>query len=107
MSSAPIGAPSARNFTPATPTLSEAVALTVTVALTNAPPNGAVMATVGGVLSLKTVTVTGSDVYSMPTMSRATAVKVCEAFVAVFVSHGTEYGAVVSCAPRLTPSSLN
>src|SRR5436190_875047 len=43
----------------------------------------------------------------MPSESLATAVSVCEPLLAVVVSQGTEYGAVVSSAPRLLPSSLN
>src|SRR5207244_11299480 len=39
--------------------------------------------------------------------SRATAVSVCEPFVAVVVSHATEYGADVSSVPRFAPSSSN
>jgi hypothetical protein len=73
------------NWTPATRTLSEAVALTVMVPLTGVPDAGDVMATVGGVLSLKTVTVTGSEVNRTPRVSRATAVKVWDALVAVVV----------------------
>src|SRR5438309_11088657 len=107
VSSRPIGAPSTKKRTPSTPTLSAALALMVTAPLTNAPDDGDVMATVGGVLSLNTVTVTASEVYSMPIRSRATAVKVCEALVVVLVSHEIEYGSVVSGAPRLRPSSLN
>src|SRR6266436_2656665 len=49
--SAPSAAPSSRNCTPATPTLSEAVAVTVTTPDTVAPELGAVMLTVGGVVS--------------------------------------------------------
>src|SRR5687768_1440336 len=72
-----------------------------------APGGGLVMATVGGVMSLKTVTVTALDENCRPRMSRATAVNVCVPLLAVFVSHGTEYGADVSAAPRFAPSSLN
>src|SRR5207302_3565642 len=60
--------------------------------------------TVGG---FATVTVTGSDVHSPPATSRATAVRVWEPLLAVVVSQETEYGAEVSSAPRLLPSSLN
>ena len=81
--------------------------LTVIVLLTVAPFAGAVMFTVGGVVSLNTVTVTELDVHLMPRMSRALAVKVCEPLAAVLVSHEIEYGAAVSSAPRLTPYSLN
>ncbi len=48
VSSAPRLAPSSRNCTPATPTLSEALAETVTVPETVAPAAGAVIETVGG-----------------------------------------------------------
>ena len=51
MSSAPRFAPSRRNWTPATPTLSEAVAVTFVVPETVAPWAGAVTETVGGVVS--------------------------------------------------------
>ena len=50
-SSAPRGAPSSRNCTPATATLSDAVADTVTVPETVLPVAGAVTATVGAVVS--------------------------------------------------------
>ena len=43
----------------------------------------------------------------LPAASRATAVNVCAPLVAVVVIHDREYGAVVSSAPTLTPSSLN
>ena len=51
VSSVPRFAPSRRNCTPATPTLSEALAVTVVVAETVAPAAGAVTDTVGGVVS--------------------------------------------------------
>src|SRR5438093_6210998 len=51
VSSAPRLAPSTRNCTPATPILSEAEALTVTVPDTVAPDAGALMLTEGGVVS--------------------------------------------------------
>src|SRR2546426_6541291 len=59
VSSAPALRPSSWNCTPATPTLSEALAVTVIVPGTVAPEAGEVMLTVGAVVSLKTVTVTG------------------------------------------------
>ena len=49
--SEPMGAPSRRNWTPATATLSVAEAATVTVLVTVALGEGAVIATVGGVVS--------------------------------------------------------
>ena len=42
-----------------------------------------------------------------PAASRARAVSVCGPFAAVVVFQDTEYGLVVSSAPRLTPSSRN
>src|SRR5947208_4845987 len=107
VSSAPRFAPSNSNCTPATPTLSEAFAVTVIVPLIVVPFAGEVMLTVGGVVSLDTVTVTAADGAVLPAASRATAVKVCEPLPAVVVSQETEYGAVVSSPPRLAPSSLN
>src|SRR2546427_11958971 len=60
VSSAPRAAPSSWNWTPTTPTLSEALAETVMLPVTVAPEVGAVMATVGAVVS-GTVTVTEED----------------------------------------------
>src|SRR6185503_5124075 len=54
-----------------------------------------------------TVTETGADVDEFPAASRTTAVNVCAALEADAVFHDTEYGAVVSSAPRFAPSSLN
>ena len=51
VSAEPMAAPSARNCTLATPTLSEALAETVIVPETVAPEVGAVICTVGGVVS--------------------------------------------------------
>src|SRR5262249_44185789 len=61
----------------------------------------------GGGATLDTVTATGLDVNCSPSTFRATAVSVCEPLLAVVVSHETEYGALVSAAPRLAPSSRN
>ena len=55
---------------------------------------------------MDTVTVTGAEVVLLPALSRATAVRVCEPLLAVVVSHGTEYGAVVSSALKV-PSKKN
>src|SRR5882762_1180694 len=74
---------------------------------TVAPFAGAVMLTVGGVVSLNTVTVTAAAVAVLPAASRATAVSVCEPLFAVVVFQETAYGAVVSSTPRLAPSSRN
>jgi hypothetical protein len=52
VSSAPRFAPSSLNWTPATPTLSEAVAVTVTAPDTVDPLAGAVIAVVGAVVSV-------------------------------------------------------
>src|SRR4051812_44814953 len=51
VSSVPRATPSTKKFTPATPTLSDAFAVTCTVPLTVAPATGAVMATDGAVVS--------------------------------------------------------
>src|SRR6267378_1828328 len=50
VSSTPRLAPSSRNWTPATPTLSDALAVTVMVPLTVAPVAGAVIVTAAGVV---------------------------------------------------------
>ena len=57
-------------------------------------------------IALLTVTET-VDVVWFPAASRATAASVCEVLMAVVVSQLTEYGKLVSSAPRLYPSSLN
>ena len=105
VTSAPRLDPSSLNCTPTTPTLSEAEAETVMVPLIDRPAVGAVSETVGGALS--TVTLTAAEVAVFPAASRATAVRVCAALVAVVVFHERVYGAVVISAPRLAPSSLN
>jgi len=52
VTSGPSATPSSRNWTPATtPELSEAAAVTLTVPVSVAPEAGAVIATVGGVVS--------------------------------------------------------
>jgi hypothetical protein len=79
------------------------VPLIVTLVPTG-PLVGVKLVIVGG---LETVTVTGSEVNRRPSISRATAVRVCDPLLVVVVFHGTEYGAEVSSAPRLAPSSLN
>src|SRR5258708_26879620 len=57
--------------------------------------------------ALFTVTVTAETGLTLPAASRATAVRVCEPLLAEVVFQDTEYGAAVSSAPRLEPSSLN
>src|SRR5207244_2936905 len=97
----------------ARPTLSPAVAVTLMLLPVHAPFDGLLITIVGGVVSpplgggLFTVTLTGPEVVVLPAASRAVAVSVCVPLLAVFVSHEIEYGAVVSSAPRLAPSSLN
>src|SRR5882762_8460332 len=59
--------------------------------------------TVGAVL--ETVTVTCAELARLPAASRATAVRVCEPLAAPVVSQETEYGALVTSAPRLVPVS--
>src|SRR6266545_4752739 len=105
VTSAPRFAPSSLNWTPTTPALSEALALTVVVPLTVAPLLGVVIATVGAALS--TVTVTALLVVVLPAASRATAVSVWEPLAAPVVSQETLYGLAVSSAPKFAPSSLN
>src|SRR5437868_8307329 len=74
VTSAPRLTPSTLNWTPTTPTLSLALADTVTALATVAPAAGAVIETTGGVRSpLSTVTLTGADVVALPAASRASA----------------------------------
>src|SRR5438094_10169852 len=81
-SSDPNAAPSSFNWTPTTPTLSEAVDEIITVPETGEPSMGVATDTAGGVVSdvggaaLLTLTVTGADVPELPAASRATAVSV-------------------------------
>ena len=89
MSSAP-ALPSSRNWTLTTPTLSEALAVTVMVPETVEPDEGDVMLTVGGEVSLKTVTVTVLEVVAFPAASRARAVRVWEPLLAAVVLQETE-----------------
>jgi len=90
VNSAPRFVPSSLNCTPTTALSSVAFAETVTVAETLDPAAGAVMATVGGVVSLSTVTVTTVVVPVFPAASLATAVSVCDPFATVFESHVME-----------------
>src|SRR4029450_10884545 len=105
VSSAPRLAPSSLTCAPAPPRLSDAFALTLSVPATVLPDAGAVIAIVGAMLS--TVTATLAEVVTLPAASRATADTVCGPLAADAVFHGTEYGAVVSSAPTLAPSTLN
>src|SRR3989442_613895 len=85
--------------------LSVALAEIVTVPATVAPATGAIREIVGGVLS--TVTLTAAAVAVWPAASRATAVKVWEPLAARVVSQEMAYGAAVTSAARLAPSSVN
>src|SRR5256885_8477791 len=93
VTSAPRFAPSSLNCTPATPTLSVALAMTITVPETVAPATGELIETAGGVRSFITVTVTDADVPPTPATSRATAVMLCEPLLAVRGFHRAAYGA--------------
>ena len=55
----------------------------------------------------ETVTLTGVDVVAFVAASRARALSVWTPFAVAVVFHDTEYGDVVSSAPRLFPSSKN
>ncbi|HTP44344.1 MAG TPA: hypothetical protein VMJ13_07245, partial [Candidatus Acidoferrum sp.] len=108
VSAAPTFAPSTCNCTLATPTLSEAVTLTVTVPFTVALLAGDVIETVGGVVSaLFTVTVTTALVAAFPAASFATAASVWLAFETEVVFQEKLYGADVSAAPAFAPSTWN
>src|SRR5437762_3191090 len=102
VSSAPSAAPSSKNCTPATPTLSEAFAVTGIVPETVAPLAGELMLTVGGVVSgggpFETLTVTGAEVGWVAHTSGVQAPMVCERWLAVAVLTDTESAAVVSPA---------
>src|SRR5438876_10523816 len=87
-----------------TPTLSAAEAVIVTTPDTVCPAVGEEMATVGGVVSFVTVTVTGALEPMLPAASKACAVRVCDPLVGVVVFELIEYGGVVTAAPRLAPS---
>src|SRR5437016_14645224 len=58
-------------------------------------------------VELLTVMFTAVEVAVFPAASRATAVRGWALFVDAVVFEDTEYGAVVSSAPRLAPSNLN
>ena len=71
---------------------------------------GVVMVMVGLVVSgvmLLTMIVAAVEVARLPAASRATARIVWKPLVAEVVFHDTEYGEVVSSAPRFALSSLN
>ena len=56
---------------------------------------------------LLTVTGAGADVVEFAAPSRATALRTCVPLTSPRVSQGTEYGLVLSSAPRFWPLSLN
>src|SRR5438067_6316862 len=108
VTSAPSAAPSSRNCTPATPTLSDAFAVMMTLLpVTTAPSAGEMIATAGGVASFPTSTETPAEVAVFPAASRARADRTCRPLVVVVVSHETLYGEVVSSAPSGLLSSRN
>src|SRR5439155_952675 len=111
VSSAPSAAPSSKNCTPATPTLSEAVAVTVSVPETGAPLAWELVLTVGAVVSgggpLALLDALAVEVVRLPAASRAIAVSVCEPLLAVVVFQETAKGAAVSSAPIGAPSAKN
>jgi hypothetical protein len=88
--------------------LSEAVAVTLTVPDTVAPFEGAVIETVGGVVSvvvLLTVTVTLALVVVFPAPSLAIARKECDPLLTVAVFQENVYGEAVSRLPTSAPSN--
>src|SRR5205085_1605006 len=104
----PMAAPSMQNWTPTTPTLSAALAATLTVPETVVPLVGPVTDAVGACVSgttLETVTLSPLDVVLLPAASRSIAVKVWAALVAAVVFQVTAYGATVSSRPRAVPST--
>jgi hypothetical protein len=110
VSRVPTFAPSNWNRTLATATLSDAFAVTFTVPETVDPLAGAVIDTVGGVVSgvaLFTVTVTAALVVELLAMSVAIARNVCVPLVAVAVFQENPYGEVVSRVPTFAPSNWN
>src|SRR5437870_2928816 len=68
-------------------------------------PEALILEITGGALS--TVTLTAAVVAVLPAASRATAVKLWEPLATRVVFQEIAYGAAVTSAPRLTPSSLN
>src|SRR2546430_15241788 len=64
-------------------------------------------AMVGGTVSLLTVMTRGAEVVTLPAASRATAVSEWLPLPVLAVFQEIVYGAAVTSAPKLTPSSLN
>src|SRR5437773_42809 len=77
------------------------------VPATEAPAVGAASETVGGEVGRATLRAGEVVALVLPAGSRARAVRVWAASVAVVVFQETAYGAAVASAPRLAPSSLN
>ena len=115
MSGVPIAVPVAklqlapaqyRNSTWATPeSASLASALRLTPLLTVAPVTGAVIATLGGVVSggpVETVTLTGAESVVLPTLSVARATSVYDPSAGWLV-HVTAYGSLLSAVPIAVP----
>src|SRR5678816_2443271 len=71
VSSAPVSMPSTRNWTPVTPTSSEALAVMLTKPETAAPDNGAVSETTGDRVSLGCAETTLENPLSLALVSRA------------------------------------
>ena len=95
VSSPPTLVPSTLNCTPATPTLSAALAAKFTVPDTVAPAAGAVTDTVGAWVSgaaLETVIDTGAEVVTLPAASRATAVTLWVPLATDVEFHDIPYG---------------
>src|SRR5258707_15499062 len=88
VSSMPAVAPSTMSWTPATPMLSEALALTIVVPATRTPTAGSVIATDGRLLS--TTTGMATLVAVLPAASRATAVSRWDPSAAAVVFQETE-----------------
>jgi hypothetical protein len=102
--------PSTWNCTLATPTLSAAFAKTLTGPETLAPAAGALIDTVGGVVSvgvLLTVTVTAALVALFPAPSFAMARHTCGPLFVFVVSHEYVKGDAKSAAPTFAPSIWN
>ena len=90
VSSAPTAAPSTRNCTPETPTLSDASADSVTIAQTVAPLAGAVTVTDGGAVSaLLTMTLIEVETPRLPASSSAMAMSSWAPSEAAVVSQST------------------
>jgi hypothetical protein len=102
--SVPISVVPWKKFTEVTATLSDAVALSVTEPLSEAPAVGAVSDTFGAVVSaFATVTVMRPEVPAFAAASRATAFNTYEPFASTDVFHDTLYGALVSVPISVVP----